>query len=52
MKTEPEQNERAFSFIIVNHRQQKPRAAGIAEIRGPYYTPVGKHHLEDVFDTM
>jgi phosphosulfolactate synthase (CoM biosynthesis protein A) len=31
---------------------QKPRTAGITEIRGPYYTPVGKRYLEDLFDMM
>ena len=32
-------DERAFSFLRVNERQQKPRTEGITEIRGPYYTP-------------
>src|SRR5512146_2337304 len=44
--------ERAFSFLNRNHRQGKPRSAGITEIRGPYYTPVGKRYLEDVLETM
>ena len=52
MKSASEQNERAFSFIPLNQRQQKPRTAGITEIRGPYYTPVGKRYLEDLFDMM
>ena len=33
-------------------RKGKPRTAGLTEIRGPYYTPVGKRYLEDVFETM
>lgn len=33
-------------------RQGKPRARGLTEIRGPYYTPVGKRYLEDIFETM
>ncbi|KIE58273.1 phosphosulfolactate synthase [Methylacidiphilum kamchatkense Kam1] len=47
-----EKNERAFDFIPLNEREQKPRKVGLTEIRGPYYTPVGKHYLEDLFDTM
>ena len=45
-------DERAFSFLRVNERQRKPRAEGITEIRGPYYTPLGRHCLEDILDTM
>ena len=45
-------DERAFSFLRVNERQRKPRTEGIAEIRGPYYTPLGRRCLEDIFDTM
>lgn len=44
--------ERAFSFLRINERQSKPRTRGVTEIRGPYYTPVGKRYLEDVFETM
>ena len=43
---------RAFPFIAVNERQHKPRSVGITEIRGPYYTPLGRRALEDVLDTM
>ncbi len=44
--------ERAFSFLKVNKRQSKPRTQGVTEIRGPYYTPMGKHYLQDVLETM
>jgi phosphosulfolactate synthase (CoM biosynthesis protein A) len=44
--------ERAFSFIKVNQRPGKPRTRGITEIRGPYYTPMGKRYLQDVLETM
>jgi len=44
--------ERAFPFIRLNEREDKPRTSGITEIRGPYYTPVGKRYLEDVLETM
>lgn len=46
------ENERAFSFLRVNDRPPKPRSRGITEIRGPYYTPMGKRYLEDVLETM
>ena len=44
--------ERAFPFLRVNHRPPKPRKTGLTEIRGPYYTPMGKRYLEDIFETM
>ncbi len=43
---------RAFPFIPLNPREGKPRTRGLTEIRGPYYTPVGKRYLEDVLETM
>ncbi len=43
---------RAFSFIRMNERQSKPRTRGVTEIRGPYYTVMGKRYLEDVLETM
>ena len=44
--------ERAFSFLELNQRPQKPRSRGVTEIRGPYYTPVGHRYLADVLETM
>lgn len=44
--------ERAFPFMRLNQRESKPRKQGLTEIRGPYYTPVGKRYLEDVLETM
>jgi phosphosulfolactate synthase (CoM biosynthesis protein A) len=53
MATNPKaKSERAFPFIRLNEREKKPRKKGITEIRGPYYTVVGKRYLEDVFETM
>lgn len=46
------QEERAFSFLKLNRREPKPRTQGITEIRGPYYTPMGKRYLEDILETM
>ncbi|HEY1354472.1 MAG TPA: phosphosulfolactate synthase [Ktedonobacteraceae bacterium] len=45
-------SQRAFPFIHLNDREGKPRTSGITEIRGPYYTPLGKRYLEDVLETM
>lgn len=44
--------ERAFPFIHLNERGKKPRKKGITEIRGPYYSIMGKRYLEDVLETM
>ena len=43
---------KAFSFIRMNERPGKPRTKGVTEIRGPYYTVMGKRYLEDVLETM
>jgi phosphosulfolactate synthase (CoM biosynthesis protein A) len=45
-------SERAFPFIRMNELEGKPRTRGITEIRGPYYTHMGKRYLEDVLETM
>jgi phosphosulfolactate synthase (CoM biosynthesis protein A) len=45
-------SERAFEFIHTNKREGKPRTRGLTEIRGPYYTPLGKRYLEDIFETV
>lgn len=43
---------RAFDFIHLNPRDDKPRSRGLTEIRGPYYTPMGPHYLSDLLDMM
>src|SRR5438132_11620557 len=45
-------DERAFAFVRVNQRSAKPRTRGVTEIRGPYYTPMGKHYLQDILETV
>jgi phosphosulfolactate synthase (CoM biosynthesis protein A) len=45
-------SERAFAFLPLNQRKAKPRKRGITEIRGPYYTPMGRRYLEDILETM
>jgi phosphosulfolactate synthase (CoM biosynthesis protein A) len=41
-----------FDFLRRNDREPKPRIRGITEIRGPYYTPLGKRALQDILETM
>ena len=45
-------SERAFSQIPLNARSKKPRSRGLTEIRGPYYSVMGRRYLEDILDTM
>ena len=52
MTSPAEPGERACAFLKVNQRPGKPRSRGVTEIRGPYYTPMGKRYLEDVLETM
>ncbi len=51
-KSQNHADERAFAFLRVNQRESKPRTRGVTEIRGPYYTPMGKRYLQDVLETM
>jgi phosphosulfolactate synthase (CoM biosynthesis protein A) len=48
----PKKLERSFPFLRVNERGGKPRKRGLTEIRGPYYSVVGRRYLEDLFETM
>src|SRR5437899_12107106 len=52
MKSKPTQPERSFPFLRVNEREPKPRRRGLTEIRGPYYSVIGRRYLEDLFETM
>jgi phosphosulfolactate synthase (CoM biosynthesis protein A) len=36
----------------MNEREGKPRRRGVTEIRGPYYSVMGKRYLSDVLETM
>jgi phosphosulfolactate synthase (CoM biosynthesis protein A) len=47
-----EPQRRALDFLRVNDRGTKPRGRGLTEIRGPYYTPMGKRYLQDLLETM
>src|SRR5215469_5066576 len=49
-KTTP--SKRSFPFLQVNQRGSKPRKHGLTEIRGPYYSVVGRRYLEDLFELM
>ncbi len=51
-QTKQKESARGFTFLKMNDRPAKPRSRGITEIRGPYYTPMGKRYLQDVLETM
>ncbi|KAL2127610.1 hypothetical protein VTI74DRAFT_10435 [Chaetomium olivicolor] len=46
------EDDNAFGFIRHNTRPPKPRNIGVTEIRGPYYSAMGKRYLTDVLETM
>ena len=50
--TEASRPERLMPFLRMNEPPAKPRARGVTEIRGPYYTPMGTNYLQDVLDSM
>ena len=52
MKRRSKKPERSFPFLRVNERDGKPRTRGLTEIRGPYYSVVGRRYLEDLLETM
>src|SRR5881296_409538 len=52
MKRKSKQPERGFRFLHINEREAKPRKRGLTEIRGPYYSIVGRRYLADLFETM
>src|SRR5207302_6651064 len=43
---------RAFSFLRINQRPAKPRTVGLTEMRGPYYSLLGPHYLQDILETF
>ncbi len=49
---ESQTDDNLFDFLKINQRSPKPRKRGVTEIRGPYYTPMGKRYLKDVLETM
>jgi len=52
MKRRSKQRKRSFPFLRVNERENKPRKRGLTEIRGPYYSVIGRRYLKDLFETM
>src|SRR6266545_2243787 len=52
MKRKSKQPTRCFFFLRVNEREGKPRKRGLTEIRGPYYSVMGRRYLEDLFEIM
>jgi phosphosulfolactate synthase (CoM biosynthesis protein A) len=51
-RTKAKQPQRNFPFLRINEREAKPRKRGLTEIRGPYYSVVGRRYLEDLIETM
>ena len=51
-RTQHRMDENAFAFLRTNERAVKPRINGITEIRGPYYSALGKRYLQDILETM
>ncbi len=45
-------DDRAFSFLRINQRESKPRRRGLTEIRGPFYTPIGKNQVTDILEFL
>src|SRR5215469_12179357 len=43
---------RAFSFLEINQRDERPRVVGLTEIRGHHYSPLGRRGLEDILETL
>ena len=52
MKAKAIKSKRSFQFLRVNEREPKPRKRGLTEIRGPYYSVVGRRYLKDLFEIM
>lgn len=46
-----EDKQNGFGFARHNARPPKPRSVGVTEIRGPYYSVMGKRYLQDVLET-
>lgn len=47
-----EDKENGYGFVRHNPRPTKPRSAGVTEIRGPYYSAMGKSYFSDVLETV
>ncbi|KAL2760304.1 hypothetical protein ACRALDRAFT_1059852 [Sodiomyces alcalophilus JCM 7366] len=47
-----EDEKNGYGFIRHNPRDPKPRKKSVTEIRGPYYSAMGKNYLQDVLETM
>jgi phosphosulfolactate synthase (CoM biosynthesis protein A) len=45
-----DENTQPFAFLRTNRREPKPRSRGVTEIRGPYYSVVGRRYLEDLLE--
>src|SRR5260370_8151899 len=52
MKAKAIKSKRSFPFLRVNERETKPRKHGLTDIRGSYYSVVGRRYLKDLFEMM
>jgi phosphosulfolactate synthase (CoM biosynthesis protein A) len=48
----PSADDRPFAFLGYNEPPPKPRSRRVTEIRGPYYSPLGRRMLEDILETV
>ncbi len=48
----PTRDDLPFAFLHFNETLPKPRSRRLTEIRGPYYTPLGRRYLEDLLESM
>ncbi|KAL8295971.1 hypothetical protein RB600_001455 [Gaeumannomyces tritici] len=46
------EDDQGFGFTRHNRRDPKPRSRSVTEIRGPYYSVMGKRYLQDILETM
>ncbi|KAK2809073.1 hypothetical protein FQN50_004126 [Emmonsiellopsis sp. PD_5] len=52
VKSMLQDKENGFGFVRSNPPPAKPRMRGVTEIRGPYYSVMGKRYLADILETM
>jgi phosphosulfolactate synthase (CoM biosynthesis protein A) len=51
-KPQTQTGNKGFSFLKMNEPSAKPRTRRVTEIRGPYYSVMGKRYLQDILETM
>lgn len=51
-KAKSTEDDRPYPYLRINEREEKPRRHGLTEIRGPFYTPIGKNQVTDIFEFL